>query len=907
MRRLSPLLIIYLLCQTLSADWYNTSYGKWTVTDFTYTPFPDTSYTGSGFTDNSVFIFVPRDYQPDSAIHLIIDHHGHGAIIDPRNQEKTSYPEYHRQAYQLYESRKNAILVMPQAARDLPSSHPGKFARKGIFAAFIQEICLFLKNEHVTGYAAQLGQIHINSFSGGYLISAMDILHSSPEFITHIKSVHLWDSLYGQQSIYYDWILRQEGFFFNTYTPEGGTRELSEQMADSLKKLNFDISASLPAAGELPRIIIGPTDKSHGNVSRGEFTYARYLKKLSLPDIDITTVDLLSCIPGDTDIRISWESNRNTHLAGYRLWGSRETGVWHLLADEVQLPADTDFYHHQTGEGYTYKLQTVSTSGKVLTSPFMLAASAAKPIAKDLIVHAENRRLMEQIRGFESDHFLYLRDSTLVTSITAHMQCSFASCSNLAIQSGLITPGEYENVFWLTGNEDAAAQLIDASEKKWLLDFISQGGNFFLSGNNVSVEFGSVTGSMHDLTFGENILGISGSDSISLAQFTLNAHQTYGFKPGTIPHFAFGQAIQPMIHTTSGQILAAYRKYKTTTEDATVFSTSFSVKEIEPATGIGKILHIFSDIAANAPPTPEPPAQIQSLALVSGEVHLKSVSKSADLIITRFDSNRTIMLAETLAADSPISIPVEQPFFLRIRSLGGKLAGKFSPLIGGYTPTGSTRKVLIVDGFERRTPFNSRDYIIEHALILQDIGYSFDTASNQAVLDSLVNLSDYELVDWILGEESSNDHSFTPAEQQVIIGYVNGGGHLLVSGSEIGWDLEARAASPADSLYLHEIFGVRFVDDNAGTDRFYPVSGDVSPDTFCFGKTYPVKYPDVFGVLASGTPLLRYANDEIASAGKSHANGGTAVIVGFPLETIQPFDSRKRVFLHLLNFLEELN
>ncbi len=902
-----PMLIISLLWQTLPAEWYITSYGRWTVADFANTPFPDTTNNESGFTDNSVFIFVPLDYQPEAAIHLIIDHHGHGAIIDPRNQEKISYPELHRQAYQLYESRKNAILVMPQAARDRPSSNPGKFAWHGIFAAFIEELCLFLKNEHVTGNTAQLGQIHINSFSGGYWISAMDLSRNAPEFITHIKSIHLWDSFYGQQSVYYDWVLGQRGFFFNTYTPEGGTRELSEQMADSLKKLNFNVSAALPATHEVPRIIIEPTDKSHGNVSRSEFTYARYLKKLSMPDIDITAVDLLSCIPGKNGIRITWESNRNTHLAGYRLWGSRETGVWHLLADESRLPADADFYQHQTGECYTYKLQTVSTSGKVLTSPFMLAASAAKPNAKDLIVHAENRRLMEQIRGFEPDHFIFLRDSTLVTSIAAHMDFSFASCSNLAIQTGLISPREYENVFWLTGNEDAAAKLIDASEKKWVLEFIGKGGNFFLSGNNVSNEFGSITGSTIDHAFGENILGFSGSDSISLAEFTLNTQQTYGLKPETLPHFAFGQAIQPIIYSSSGQILAAYRKSKTISDDATVFSVSFSLNDIEPATGIGKILHIFSDVAANAPPTPEPPAQIQSLALLKGEVHIKSVSRSADLIITRYDSSRTIIYSETLAADSPISVPVEQPFFLRIRSLGGNLAGKLSPLMAGYIHTGSTRKVLIVDGFERRTPFNSRDFIMEHATIFQDIGYSYDTASNQAVLDSLVNLSDYELVDWILGEESSNDHSFTNEEQQVISEYINGGGHLLVSGSEIGWDLQARAVSPADSLYLHEIFGVRFVDDNAGTDRFYPVSADISPDTFYFGKTYPVEYPDVFSVLESGTVILRYADSRIAAAGRRQVTGGIAVIVGFPLETIQPFESRRRVFLHLLNYLEELN
>ncbi len=285
------ILFIFLLFQLLPAEWHTEDYGKWAVVRFEHTPFPDTSISLSGFNSSTVFIFIPDGYQPYSEIDLIVDHHGHGAIIDPENEEKSSYPELHRQAYQLYESRKNAILIMPQAARDRASSSAGRFSRYGMFAAFIGEVCAFLRNERIVSDEAKLGQIHLNSFSGGYLITAMDISANPPELISHIKSVHLWDSFYGQQDIFYNWVLKQKGYFFNTFTPEGGTRVLSEQMRDSLRTLGIECFHALPIIDELPKVIIEPTDKYHNDVSRGEFAYGRYLKKLPLPDIDLTAAE----------------------------------------------------------------------------------------------------------------------------------------------------------------------------------------------------------------------------------------------------------------------------------------------------------------------------------------------------------------------------------------------------------------------------------------------------------------------------------------------------------------------------------------------------------------------------------------------------------------------------------------
>ena len=43
-------------------------------------------------------------------------------------------------------------------------------------------------------------------------------------------------------------------------------------------------------------------------------------------------------------------------------------------------------------------------------------------------------------------------------------------------------------------------------------------------------------------------------------------------------------------------------------------------------------------------------------------------------------------------------------------------------------------------------------------------GYTFDSASNESVINGLVKLDDYVIVDWILGEEGAATSSFDEKE-----------------------------------------------------------------------------------------------------------------------------------------------
>jgi hypothetical protein len=65
-----------------------------------------------------------------------------------------------------------------------------------------------------------------------------------------------------------------------------------------------------------------------------------------------------------------------------------------------------------------------------------------------------------------------------------------------------------------------------------------------------------------------------------------------------------------------------------------------------------------------------------------------------------------------------------------------------------------------------------------------------------------------------------------------------------------------------------------------------------------------VDYPDVFESLADAEVLLNYPGGGAAAVGKRFEAGGGAVIAGFPLETVQPPQTRLKICKLFIQFLE---
>jgi hypothetical protein len=905
------LILLYLFPLGVQAiEWHDTKYGKWTVTHFEHSPFPTEDSSEAAFNDNSVFIFIPAGYIKKDFFDLIVEHHGHGAIITPHNEIKLSYPEKIRQCYQLFESRKNAILVMPQAAYNKASGAAGKFAEPSGFERFLSELTLFLKNDNVIFSDADIRQIHISSFSGGYNITAMDITQNSPELVQKIKSINLWDSFYGQEEIYFDWVLNNERNFFSTYTPTGGTVSLNRLLADSLKSRAMPFDSIYGPINKIGDRFIQYTHRSHGNVARGEFSYERYLQRLPLEDLDIRPPLLLSAIGNDDGIDIHWAEQMNPHLKGYQLYYSKDGNNWDVLAGMDELRTGATSFFHKTDRPSYYRLQAISDLNTKIDAPFNLMATPGKEISV-LLIHAENRRLSDNNHGFDPDSFLSKINPELISNIGQNLDIPFSSCSNFAIRRGMIKPDQFDYVLWLGGEENIQDKLIDYSEKTWLQYFLAQGGNLLISGTGVSADLASVYTSPEDRKFGETIAGVSGTDSIQTEKNLITIapplmNEEFDLDGDFPVNLAFKYTLLPVIFLDTTYPIASLYKYATkNSKTSTTLTLSFSLALTKNGDMQRYILDQFFEYAKAGENTPSPPRLSNQIYVRQDTIHTIWPDET-ETIIGLIHNNKKSITDTVIYHQSPIisEMVTDSAQFVRLQAQSGNMISRPSELLGSSQIKRSRGRILIVNGYDRLTAENTFDYCIEHGISFNQLNYDFDTATNETVISGMVDLTDYELVDWMVGEESTTNQTFDSIEQRLITEYINMGGRIIISGSEIGWDLVEKATCTSDSMFFSSVLGAGYMGDNAESSKFIMNYNENSQnDTLKFGITYSVYYPDILSANENSEILLKYDTNQTAAVGKRNPNGGASVLVAFPLETVAPVEKRTEVFRYLLDYL----
>jgi len=220
--------------------------------------------------------------------------------------------------------------------------------------------------------------------------------------------------------------------------------------------------------------------------------------------------------------------------------------------------------------------------------------------------------------------------------------------------------------------------------------------------------------------------------------------------------------------------------------------------------------------------------------------------------------------------------------------------------------TSGAPAVLVVNGYDRPKTENTRDFIIRHAVSLDAAGVAFDACSNEAVERGQVRLSDYQMVDWILGEESTQDESFNYSEQDSVEAFLAGGGHLFVSGAETGWDLDYQGHA-IDQAFYNSHLRADYVKDDAGVYAVSGASGTIfqglSGITFDNGShgTYDVRYPDCLNTSGGSTINLTYDGTSY-NAGVEYDGACKLVNLGFPFETVYPQASRDSLMSRVLDF-----
>ncbi len=215
-----------------------------------------------------------------------------------------------------------------------------------------------------------------------------------------------------------------------------------------------------------------------------------------------------------------------------------------------------------------------------------------------------------------------------------------------------------------------------------------------------------------------------------------------------------------------------------------------------------------------------------------------------------------------------------------------------------YGVATGTHNVLIVDGFDRTESSGSwheprHPFGFVHGRSLAPAGVGFSTTTNEAIAAQRVRLEDYDAVVWILGDESTRDETFSATEQLRVRAYLESGGNLFVSGSEIAWDLGSQG-STTDQTFLRDYLKVSYAGDDSGNltarGAAAGIFDGVAP--FSYGSSpYEEDWPDYFTAVAGGQPALQYGNGLLAGVqfegpfGNSSATG-RLVVMGFPFETI---------------------
>jgi hypothetical protein len=174
--------------------------------------------------------------------------------------------------------------------------------------------------------------------------------------------------------------------------------------------------------------------------------------------------------------------------------------------------------------------------------------------------------------------------------------------------------------------------------------------------------------------------------------------------------------------------------------------------------------------------------------------------------------------------------------------------------------------------------------MIQHG---ENIALPFDSAVNEAIADGDLGLTAYGIVDWILGEESTVDHTFDPTEQAAVAAFLEMGNGLFVSGAEIGWDLVTKGNGPD---FFRNYLAADMAGDDADTYQAGPTNEGIFAGlgTIDFRDAYDVDFPDQLTPRPGSIAALHYVGGLGGIAAVQHDGGGCrrVVYLGFPFETI---------------------
>jgi hypothetical protein len=205
-------------------------------------------------------------------------------------------------------------------------------------------------------------------------------------------------------------------------------------------------------------------------------------------------------------------------------------------------------------------------------------------------------------------------------------------------------------------------------------------------------------------------------------------------------------------------------------------------------------------------------------------------------------------------------------------------------------------RVLIVDAFDRLRDYKSRSHnfaAIYFETLRDNAVVRINSAADEMIDAGTILLSDYDIVLWFTGDDSSADKIFNGTNKAKIQAFLDNGGKLIITGSEIGYNLGRSAAGDYDLSFMNNYLKANYVSDGGITDT--PASGVIGSlfegVTLNLGVNYLATYPDNISPFGTATAILNY-NTAGRFAGTAYkgtfglgTTPGGVIYLGFPLET----------------------
>jgi hypothetical protein len=251
------------------------------------------------------------------------------------------------------------------------------------------------------------------------------------------------------------------------------------------------------------------------------------------------------------------------------------------------------------------------------------------------------------------------------------------------------------------------------------------------------------------------------------------------------------------------------------------------------------------------------------------------------------------------------------------------------------SPTGGAL-ILIVDGYDRLDRYylvrlddmptlgtiysmelskmNMFDNIIRHARAMENNAAYFDSADKMAVVNGLVQLDDYALVDWLMGrqgervtDDNAVDFTFNDPLRNDVQNFLLDGGALFASGTDIGYDLDSDAdQSDPESIFFNEFLKADYVSDDLDDYWIEGAPGSIFGDIPAFRLDdgnyglYDADSPDVVSPIGDSEAAM---TDDSGSSivGVQYSASFQLIYFSFPFETIVDEGIRNRVMYCILN------